>query len=256
VLRQLGQQARLFSRAGGACRGCGEWTALDRFGLAGEVRCPSCGGEAFDLDVTVFAKEKVSFGATNALLLLAGQLSINVRDAIEERFVEAHAPRAWLQELLGLGRGARLAALLEFLDERELGRLAQGGGPTPAYTRSPDEDRLRLIALVLIGLAGLSLLTGGALAAGSLSQGRLGSLPLALGILLCNLAVATNGVLFLRGGARKHALWLGGLACFPVVGPAILLGLPLGLYALKLARDVQAAGGFEPAGDWRQAGSD
>ena len=62
--------------------------------------------------MTVFAKEKVSFGATNALMLLAGQLSINVRDAIEERFVEPHAPRAWLEELVDLGRAKRLAALL------------------------------------------------------------------------------------------------------------------------------------------------
>ena len=93
---------------------------------------------------------------------------------------------------------------------------------------------------------------GGALAAGVLSQGKLDALSLALGMLLCNLAVAVNAVLFLRRGARKHALWTGGLACVPLLGPAMFLGLPLGLYALKLARDIQAAGGFEPPEDWRE----
>jgi len=207
--------------------------------------------------VIVFAKEKVSFGPKNALLLLAGQLSLNVQEEIKERFGVFDVPRPLLEEFTRLRGARRLDALLEFFDEHRLAELAREAQRGPArYTRSPDEDRLRLISVVLLGLAGLSAFLGGALALGGLSQGKLGPLPLALGMLLCNLAVAANAVLFLRRGTRKRALWTAGLACVPVVGPVVFLGLPLGLYALKLAHDIQADRGFEPPQDWRQGRSD
>ena len=82
-LLQLTRTTRLSQRAGFECRECGTWTALDQLALNGTATCPECQGEAWDLDVVLFAKEQTSVGPLNVLLLFTGTLSMNVREAIE-----------------------------------------------------------------------------------------------------------------------------------------------------------------------------